>query len=298
MRFNPKLAEARLENAAITFVNTLLVAFHQSRAARTGEPINTDDMVLTFEDHFDGDRLDERVWRAHNFYGVRKGGYWSGSQLRVEGSNLVITTQYREDGEFGPGWYTAGIETEDRFEQTYGYFECRCKLAKGQGLWSAFWMMNRHVHEVTGHSRNGAEIDIMEAPFWFRGERKRNLVTLNLHYNGYRLHTRYKNVGIFRLDNDPYENYNTYGVKWTPDAYVFYINGRPVAKTSWGGVSEKPEYLILSCEVDGGDALPTRGWSGYIERNDKKTFQAEFLVDYVRAYQFKTPPEEEQGDGQ
>ena len=286
MGFNKYLAEAKLENAVIKAVNTLLVLFHSSRAERTGEKIDTGGMVLTFEDHFDGDRLNEDVWRAHNFYGVRKGGYWSGSQVRLENSNLVITTQYREDGEFGPGWYTAGIETEDKFEQTYGYFECRCILAKGQGLWSAFWMMNEHVHRVVGHSRNGAEIDIMEAPFWFRGENKRNMVTLNLHYNGYRLHTRYKNVGIFRLDNDPYENYNTYGVKWTPEAYTFYINGYPVAKTAWGGVSSKPEFLILSCEVDGGYAMPTKGWSGDIERNDKKTFKAEFLVDYVRAYRF------------
>ena len=120
MGFNRKLIEARLENAAITFVNMLLVAFHRSEAGRTGEKINTDDMVLTFEDHFDGDKLNKDVWRAHNFFGVRKGGYWSGSQLRLENSNLVITTQYREDGEFGPGWYTSGIETEDKFEQTYG----------------------------------------------------------------------------------------------------------------------------------------------------------------------------------
>ena len=287
MGFDPKLAEAIFENTVIKSVNTLLIAFHRSKAGRTGEKINTDDMVLTFEDHFDGNELNGDIWRAHNFYGVRKGGWWSASQLRVEDSNLVITTEYLKDGEFGPGWYTAGIETEEKFEQKYGYFECRCKLPKGQGLWSAFWMMNENVHKVVGHSRGGAEIDIFESPFWFRGKGKRNLVTLNLHYNGYRLRTRYKNVGIFELDNDPYENYNTYGVKWTPDAYTFYINGHAVAKTSWGGVSEQPEYLILSCEVDGGSAMPTKGWSGYIERNDKGTFKAEYKVDYVRAYQFR-----------
>ena len=287
MALNKKLLRAKLENAAITFVNKLLIVFHQSEAKRTGEKINTDEMELTFEDHFDGDALDETVWRAHNFYGIRKGGWWSSSQQRVENSNLIITTEYLENGEFGPGWYTCGLETEDKFEQLYGYFECRCKLAKGQGLWSAFWMMNANVNKVVGHSRNGAEIDIFESPFWHLGEDKRNLVTLNLHYNGYELFTRYKNVGIFRLDNDPYENYNTYGMKWTPDAYTFYINGYEVAKTSWGGVSEKPEYLILSCEVDGGSAMTTKGWSGYIERNDRKTFKAEFVVDYVRAYKFK-----------
>ena len=287
MAIDFKLAQAKLENAAITFVNNLLLIFHKSDAKSSGNKINIDDMELTFEDHFDSDSIDENIWRAHNFYGIRKGGYWSPSQLRLKDSNLIITTEYLENGEFGPGWYTCGIETEDKFEQAYGYFECRCKLAKGQGLWSAFWMMNSHVNKVVGHSKNGAEIDIFESPFWYLGKNKRNLVTLNLHYNGYGLHTRYKNVGIFRLDNDPYENFNTYGVKWTPDAYTFYINGYEVAKTSWGGVSTKPEYLILSCEVDGGNGKPTKGWSGYIERNDKKTFKAEYIVDYVRAYKFK-----------
>ena len=167
MGFNARLLEAKLENAAIKFVNTLLLAFHKSDADRKGEKINTDDMILTFEDHFDGEKLNDDIWRAHNFYGVRKGGYWSSSQLSLRDSNLIITTEYLENGEFGPGWYTAGIETEDKFEQAYGYFECRCKLAKGQGLWSAFWMMNSNVNKVVGHSRNGAEIDIFESPFWF-----------------------------------------------------------------------------------------------------------------------------------
>lgn len=284
MGFNKRLLRAKLENAAITFVNRLLLIFNLKDVERTGEKINTDEMLLTFEDHFEGNMLNENIWRAHNSYGVRKGGLWSPSQLRVEDSNLIITTEYREKGEFGPGWYTCGIETEDSFEQLYGYFECRCKLAKGQGLWSAFWMMNENVNKVAGHSENGAEIDIFESPFWYRGKDKRNLVTLNLHYNGYGIFTRYKNLGIFSLDNDPYENYNTYGVKWTPDAYTFYINGYAVAGTSWGGVSRNPEYLILSCEVDGGDAVPTRGWSGCIEKNDRKSFRAEFIVDYVRAY--------------
>ena len=287
MAVDYKLIQARLENAAIWFVNNLLLAFHKSDVKTVGNKINTDEMELTFEDHFDDESLNENIWRAHNFYGIRKGGFWSPSQLRLEDSNLIITTEYLENGEFGPGWYTSGIETEDKFEQTYGYFECRCKLAKGQGLWSAFWMMNSNVNKVVGHSKNGAEIDIFESPFWYLGENKRNLVTLNLHYNGYGLHTRYKNVGIFRLDNDPYENFNTYGVKWTSDAYTFYINGYEVAKTAWGGVSGKPEYLILSCEVDGGNGKPTRGWSGDIERNDKNTFKAEYVVDYVRAYKLK-----------
>ena len=278
--FHPKFL-----NFMIAFVNAFLILFHSSRADKNKETLDLTGYRLTFSDDFDGDALDTQKWDAHEFYGVRKGGYWSGGCARVENGNLIISTRYEENGEFGPGWYTCGLSTQHKFEQAYGYFECRCILPKGQGLWSAFWMMNDNVHKITKKAVQGAELDIMESPFWHFGARKNRRITQNIHYSGYNLQTKYHNVGIFGLDNDPYENYNTYGLLWTPEEYVFYINRHEVARTKYGGVSTQPEYLILSCEVDGGDAKPTFGWSGNIEKNDKKTFCAEYKVDYVRAYQ-------------
>ncbi len=275
---------AKLVNIVIALVNALLLLFNVSAVNPGANRIDTDKLELTFADEFDGDSLDTGKWRAHNSFGVRKGGYWSGSQAKVEDGDLVISTQYRDDGEFGPGWYTCGLSTADKFEQTYGYFECRCILPKGQGLWSAFWMTNPNAGKESSDSSAGAELDIMESPFWHLGGKNSWKVTQNIHYSGYDLKTRYKNVGIFSLDNDPYENYNTYGLLWTPDEYVFYINGYETARTSFGGVSKQPEFLILSCEVDGGSAEPTFGWSGNISKNDKSSFLAEFRVDYVRAY--------------
>ena len=289
MGFNRKLAEARFENAAITFVNTLLVAFHKFKVTRTGEKIDTDDMVLTFEDHFDGDRLNEDVWRAHNFYGVRKGGYWSGSQLRLEDSNLVITTQYLEDGEFGPGWYTSGIETEDKFEQTYGYFECRCILPKGVVLWSAFWMIsnsmafNNDPGEVIGGA-DGAEVDVFESAFYESRYPRR--VSSNIHVDGYGEYHRQSNVcKPFLLWNDPYENFNTYGLEWNEKGYIFYVNGIETGRSDFGGASQAPEYLLLSVEVGGSDAVPGDSWAGTALTPDSET--TDFIVDYVRAYQYK-----------
>ena len=277
-------------NFMIAFVNALLQLFHTSKPKKRAG-IDTGNMELTFFDDFEGDALDPEKWDAHEFFGVRKGGFWSGGQARVENSELIIKTEYLEKGEFGPGWYTCGLSTEHRFEQAFGYFECRCILPKGQGLWSAFWMMNANVHRITKNAAQGAELDIMESPFWHCGGKRGWKITQNIHFSGYNLKTRYKNMGIFRLDNDPYENYNTYGLLWTPREYVFFVNGRETARTAWGGVSAKPEYLILSCEVDGGNGKPTFGWSGSIEKNDKQTFCAEFRVDYVKAYRLPGAPE-------
>ena len=276
---------AKFLNFMIALVNAILLIFNTSNAAKKDVTLDLTGYELTFADEFDGDALDMTKWREHDGGGVRKGGYWSTDLARIEDGNLIITTQYKEDGAYGPGWYTCGLDTSKCFKQAYGYFECRCILPKGQGLWSAFWMTNSNVWKVSDDATQGAELDIMESPFWHLGGAMNRKITQNIHYSGYDLDTKYKNVGIFNLDNDPYENYNTYGLKWTPDEYVFYINGREVARTDYGGVSTQPEYMIVSCEVDGGDGAPTFGWSGNIEKNDKATFRAEFKVDYVRAYQ-------------
>lgn len=276
---------ARIVNLVIAIVNLFLLIFHSGPVPADAPQIDLSGMELVFADEFDGDALNPAVWGPHNGNGMRKGGYWTTDQCKVENGNLVITTEYLENGMFGPGWYTGALDTSGRFEPTYGYYECRCILPKGEGLWSAFWLMSEHAGQVTDNAEEGAEIDIMESPFWDMGGEKSWRVTQNIHYSGYSLQTKYHNVGIFSLDNDPYENYNTYGLLWTPEAYVFYINGREVARTDWGGVSKVPEYMILSCEVDGGEGVPTFGWSGNIDNNDKATFRAEFKVDYVRVYQ-------------
>ena len=279
------LFQAKIVNLVIAIVNLILLVFHSGAVKADAPQIDLSGMDLVFADEFDGDTLNPAVWKPHDGGGMRKGGYWTLDQTKVENGNLVITTQYLPNGQYGAGWYTGAIDTGGLFETTYGYFECRCILPKGQGLWSAFWLINPDVGKVSDNAENGAEIDIMESPFWHFGGQKSWRVTQNIHYSGYSLQTKYHNVGIFSLDNDPYENYNTYGMLWTEDEYIFYINGCEVARTDYGGVSKKPEFMILSCEVDGGEGTPTFGWSGNIEKNDKDTFRAEFKVDYVRVYQ-------------
>ena len=287
------LTLGRLANWLTAFVSALLLIVNVRSVSMKKPQIDLDKYKLVFSDEFDGDALNTNLWRVHNAAGVRKGGYWTLDQASVENGSLVIRTQYKEDGEFGSGWYTSGLETRGRFEHTYGYYECRCKLPKGQGMWSAFWLINSNVNKTNGHAREGAELDVFESPYYFLPGKLSHLVTSNIHYNGYELQTKYKNVVISRLPNDPYENFNTYGMLWTPEEYIFYVNGYEVGRSAFGGVSEQPEYLILSCEVDGAAATPTYGWSGRIDRNkDLDNFCPEFCVDYVRVYDAVEPAAE------
>ncbi len=252
-----------------------------------GEKLDLDKFDLTFEDNFDTE-LDRSVWSGHYQYGntteARKGNYWNQYLAETKDGNLVIPVVYLEDGMGGKGagWYTAGIDTDsdspNGFSQKYGYFECRCILPKGADIWSAFWLMNDGVYEVGNDGMDGTEIDIFESDCY--GDFMENAITSNLHFDGYGDAHQKHGATKFLLKNNPYEEFNTYGLEWNENEYIFYINGVETFRTDFGGVSQNEEYLILSVEMKGEDGMPS-------ERENVPAEGAEFIVDYVRVYQYK-----------
>ena len=255
-------------------------------------------LELVWSDEFDGDAPDRSKWDGHGFGDaetiVRRGSYWNRDFAVVEDGCLRIRTVYCPDGHNGngkPGWYTCGLDTRGRFAPTYGYFEARCILPKGVGLWSAFWMLSESMSSANGFGKirgsgvDGAEIDVFESAFYESKCPRR--VSTNVHFDGYGEWHRQTNVcKPYLFFNDPYEEFNTYGVEWNEDGYTFYINGIRTGRTDFGGASRTPEYLILSVEVGGKDAVPAADWvGGPITRESEIT---DFVVDYVRAYRYKT----------
>ena len=284
---NVKTAVEKFANYVIDAVNRGLLLVRYPWKPKTDNKIDLSRFTLVLNDEFDGDTLNGRVWNHHD-QGPRRGGYWNASQVELRDGNLVIKTDYKEDGAYGPGYYSACIASDKQlFEQTYGYFECRCKLPAAEGLWSAFWLMNKNVGKDGNPGTNGTEIDIFESPHWYRGKngRDNSMVTSNLHWGGYSFQTKYRNVTIAKANN-PYEEFNTYGLEWNKDEYIFYINGVETGRSKAGGVSQVPEYMMLSVEVDGVASEPVHGWSGNIKNNKDGQLPAEFVVDYVRVYQY------------
>ncbi len=252
-----------------------------------GEKLDMDKFTLTFEDNFEGE-LDRTVWSGHYQYGekteARKGSFWNQYLAYTEEGNLIIPVKYLEDGmgEAGAGWYSAGIDTdgdsENGFSQKYGYFECRCILPKGADIWSAFWLMNDGVYNEDGSGKDGTEIDIFESDCF--GDFLENSITSNLHIDGYGDAHDMMGAKQFVTGNNPYEEFNTYGLEWNENEYIFYINGRETFRTDFGGVSQNEEYLILSVEMKGENGIPS-------ERENVEGEEAEFIVDYVKVYQYK-----------
>jgi hypothetical protein len=229
-----------------------------------------------FRDDFDGGELDLGLWE-HRATGPRSGGYIHPGQVRVEGGKLILKAEYLEEGARGAGWpagwYSGMINTAEEF--TYGYFEMTCTVSKGGGFSSAWWMNARGMASAAASQGGvgGAELDIMEA-YNHDKPLRRDSVGVNVHVDGYGPDIQSQQLGNWRV-NHLYTEMNTFGLLWTEEEYIFYINGVEAVRSSFKeGASRAPEYAIISLEPPEAE--------GFTERPG---FAAEFVVDSVRILQ-------------
>ena len=240
-----------------------------------GAPLDLDGYSLVFADEFDGDAPDTDVW-YYRAEGERRSGFNAAEQVRTENGNLILRAEYLSDGKYGAGWYTGMVALKQKYLR--GYFEIRCKCNKDQDFWSAFWLQSAtsYDHEKSAGGVGGAEIDIFEAmeTRYFPGVLS-NAVKSTVYCNGTdALPDRIdrQRVGKYYV-KDLYDTFHTFGLKWTRDEYIFYIDGTESGRTSFGkGVSAIPEEVIVSLEIP--DTM----------HRHPDGFSTEFVVDYVRIW--------------
>ncbi len=259
--------------AVIEFFGMLLFGYPTTPR---GQELNLEGYSLVMYDEFEGDSLNTEIWQ-HRGLGARRSGYNGESQVEIRDGKMTITGEYLEDGTYGPGWYAGMVSLKEKY--TRGYFEIRCICSKDNAFWSAFWIQADHPYdaEYSKGGIGGCEIDIFEA--FCDGGAYPNSVTSTVHcagVDGVQEGFQSAILGDFKANNI-YEEFNTYGLEWTEDEYIFYINGVETTRTSFGnGVSQVPEEVIISLEIPAADKL---------EGFDKDTYKTEFIVDYVKIYQ-------------
>ena len=244
---------------------------------------------LVWEDEFDNG-FDTTKWQGHYVYGAndtqpRDTAYWNRDQVSfTDDGYMKITVEYKEDGPAGPNYYSYGMETNpnkrydkgyEGYEQTYGYFEISCILPEGKGINPAFWLLTDGMwDDNTDGGISGAEVDVLETNTKYDPlDPTFNSVYHTIHVDSYEEEHKSEIAGLFYANN-PYEEFNTYGVEWNSEEYIFYINGVETARTSFGGVCEVPLYLIISVGVDENIV-------------DNEFLPTSMVVDYVRCYQYK-----------
>ena len=207
--------------------------------------------------------------------------YTSGtSNVAHDGAgNLVITARRGNPAGYGC-WYgscqytSARLLTAATFTQTYGRFEARMKIPRGQGLWPAFWMLGNNIGSV-GWPTSG-ELDIMENVGF-----EPSTVHGTLHGPGYS-----GGGGIgggYTLPGGQAfaDAFHTFTVDWEPSAITWYVDGIQYSRKTpadLGGdrwVFDHPFFMIMNVAVGG-------NWPG--SPNASTVFPQTLTIDYIRVY--------------
>lgn len=229
---------------------------------------------LVWEENFDGKTLNEKVWNFELGDGCPNICGWGNNERqiytkenhRLENGMLIITAKKE-----GDRYTSTRITTAGKKEFRYGYMEARAKLATGQGIWPAFWMLGSNIKQV-GWPLAG-EIDILE----YVG-REPDMVYTTLHTkerhgdNGNSKKTAFPDIE---------EGFHIFAINWTPDNIEFYVDGKsvynftPHNKTEEVWPYDQPFYFILNTAVGGNFGGPAV---------DDGIFPQEFIIDYIRVY--------------
>ena len=173
---------------------------------------------------------------------------------------------------------SAKLTTYQRELVQYGKIEVMAKLPRGKGSWPAIWMLPETIRTGKEDWPLCGEIDIME-----HVGKDPNVVHTSLHSELYN-HVKGTQITKFDTLDNVFDRFHKYGIEWTEDAILFYIddklffktkkgeNGR--VKTNEGWPFDKPYYLILNLAVGG-------NWGGEV---DDSIFPNEMQVDFVRFY--------------
>ena len=255
---------------------------------------------LVWSDEFDQDGpVSQDKWNVETIP-PNNGSWWNGElqfytdkadNIRVEEGLLKITAKY--ESYEGKNYTSARINTQDKFEFTYGRVEMRAKLPNWEGMWPAFWLLGANIDEIGWP--NCGELDILEHGDYVKDSTSNDpgLISSAVHYGPQDYSRQTTNVPgkIFfdtgqerfirseKIIEKPFEEYHTYSMQWSPDKIQFFIDGEmhlEFPMQSQHSPFDKPFFLLLNLAVGG-------HWTdGYVASGFT---EATYEIDYVRVYQ-------------
>jgi beta-glucanase (GH16 family) len=158
-------------------------------------------------------------------------------------------------------YYSGVLTTRASLVQRYGFFEMRARVPAGQGLWPAFWM-------IAADKQWPPEIDVLEVV----GGQPTQMVTTTHSANATGGDVP---SGCRTTLADATTKFHNFGMLWTPERIVYYIDRVPVAQLATPAGVDKPMYMLLNLAIGGRMAGPP----------DATTpFPSSFEIDWVSAY--------------
>lgn len=239
---------------------------------------------IVWQDEFDKDSLDLTKWSRET------GGHgWGNNELQfytdsdsnsyVENGNLILKAQVVPQGigsSKGLRYYSsARLRTYGKGDWKYGRIEVKAKVASGQGIWPAIWMLP--TDWLFGGWPSSGEIDIMEHVGYDLG-----VVHGSVHTEAYNHKINTQRSSARKIANVDTE-FHVYSIIWDKDKISFFIddvqyflfeNDQQGNYKTWP--FDQRFHLLINIAV-GGD------WPG--NPDNSTNFPRKMLVDYVRVYE-------------
>jgi beta-glucanase (GH16 family) len=273
----------------------LILSAALAGCASGGQPVSTARLppagmwTLVWADEFSGPAgagVDTTRWRYDTADGCASGNcgwgnnekeYYRSSRDNIAHTgdgHLAIVARVASDSlpcYYGRCRYTsAKITTRGKVTVAPGRVEARIKLARGQGLWPAFWMLGTNIGSV-GWPASG-ELDILEN----KGSEP-GITSSAVHGPGYSGNTPFAH----RQATSATE-FHVYAVEWDAQSISYYVDAqrhytvsRADVQSRGAWVFDQPFYVILNQAVGGHfDGDP----------QSDSILPATMLIDYVRVY--------------
>tara|TARA_X000001036_G_scaffold413840_1_gene428500 strand:- start:1761 stop:2642 length:882 start_codon:yes stop_codon:yes gene_type:complete len=239
---------------------------------------------LVWQDEFNRDSLDLTKWSPET------GGHgWGNNELQyytdsdsnsyVENGNLVLKAEVVPQGigsSKGLRYYSsARLRTYGKGDWKYGRIEVKAKVASGQGIWPAIWMLP--TDWLFGGWPSSGEIDIMEHVGYDLG-----VVHGSVHTEAYNHKINTQKSSARKISNVDTE-FHVYSIIWDKDKISFFIddiqyflfeNDQQGNYKTWP--FDQRFHLLINIAV-GGD------WPG--NPDNSTNFPRSMLIDYVRVYE-------------
>lgn len=254
--------------------------------------------TLTFCDEFNRPALNDMYWysgyrsgRKVYFKRIGRGSRWYDSnayyviengilKLRIsetmparpDKGNRCVSSIQTSDHRFGAT--TSEFQVLDKFAQKYGWFEIRCRMSKGSGLHSAFWLLQtdptKQEYAEDGRRRKlgegVVEIDIFEQ----LGKKcESQVIDFNVHFTK-------TGAYEYKMAFDPSEAFHVWALEWSEGALTWYLDGEKIRV--YEGETPKEKMFTLIGLYQG--AVPD--WVGPTDPN--MPYPRDFEIDYVRVY--------------
>lgn len=298
---------AECEGVFVPFVPVDWAATHENPANPADTtPTSYEGYTKVWGDEFNGNAINPLNWSfdigtGDNGWGNGELQYYRPENAKVEDGLLIIEARKHQPIlNLGPNntearYTSSKLKSEGLFDFKYGRVDIRAVVAKGQGMWSAGWMLGSN-HSQVGWPYSG-EIDIFDTIGGVKNNiPQEGMIVNNMYWNGNGSDTstdyspsNINNNGAAEVRiNETNEGltfsntFHTFSLVWDEEKIEFQLDGETtktinlVEGSALAETYRNPFYLILNVAVGG-------AWPG--APDDTTDFPDGMLVDYVRVYQ-------------